>query len=91
MCIDICIYTIQGVRVFAVEWTLHILVTGSSDGRLRVWNPYVPEAALSVLPPSPAPPAAILICQRRRVIITCDADAVSFSVILSMMQKKAGE
>lgn len=73
--------TVQGVRVFAVEWTLHILVTGSSDGRLRVWNPYVPEAALVVLPPSPAPPAAILICPHRRVIITCDADAVSSSGI----------
>ncbi|XP_063861333.1 uncharacterized protein LOC135101369 isoform X1 [Scylla paramamosain] len=66
----------KGVRVFAVEWTLHILVTGSSDGRLRVWNPYVPEAALAVLPPSPAPPAAILICPLRRVIITCDADVI---------------
>ncbi|KAG0710375.1 WD repeat-containing protein on Y chromosome [Chionoecetes opilio] len=66
----------RGVRVFAVQWTLHILVTGSSDGRLRVWNPYVPEAALAVLPPSPAPPAAILICPLRRVIITCDADAI---------------
>ncbi|MPC13699.1 WD repeat-containing protein on Y chromosome [Portunus trituberculatus] len=66
----------KGVRVFAVEWTLHILVTGSSDGRLRVWNPYVPEAALAVLPPSPAPSAAILICPIRRVIITCDTDAI---------------
>ncbi|XP_042206404.1 uncharacterized protein LOC121855494 [Homarus americanus] len=67
----------QGVRVVAVEWTLHVLVTGSSDGRLRVWNPYVPEAALTALPPAPGqPPTDLLLCPRRRVIISCDADAV---------------
>lgn len=74
--------------MFAVEWALHILVTGSSDGRLRVWNPYVPEVALAVLPPSPAPPAAILICPLRRVIITCDADAVSFFISHSLSTLK---
>lgn len=77
--------------MFAVEWSLHILVTGSSDGRLRVWNPYVPEAALAVLPPSPAPPAAILICPRRRVIITCDADAVSSSLTFITMKMNMAE
>lgn len=66
------------MRVFAVEWALHLLVTGSSDGQLRVWNPYVPEAPLSVLPAAPAraPPADILIWTPRRAIVTCDADAV---------------
>nr|XP_053651690.1 uncharacterized protein LOC128701793 [Cherax quadricarinatus] len=69
----------RGVRVFAVEWSLHVLVTGSMDGRLRLWNPYVPEAALTALPPAPgrAPPADLLISPHRRVIISCDADAVS--------------
>ncbi|XP_068217098.1 uncharacterized protein [Palaemon carinicauda] len=68
----------KGVRAFATEWQLHIVVTGSSDGRLRVWNPYLPAAPLSVLPPSPnrAPPAAVLIWSQKRVIITCDADCV---------------
>ncbi|XP_045623251.1 uncharacterized protein [Procambarus clarkii] len=68
----------RGVRVMAVEWSLHVLVTGSMDGRLRVWNPYVPEAALALLPPAPgrAPPTDLLVCSRRRAIIACDADAV---------------
>ncbi|XP_066950686.1 uncharacterized protein [Macrobrachium rosenbergii] len=68
----------KGVRSFAAEWQLHIVVTGSSDGRLRVWNPYLPAAPLSVLPPSPsrAPPAAVLIWSPKRIIITCDADSV---------------
>ncbi|KAK7069304.1 hypothetical protein SK128_012744 [Halocaridina rubra] len=68
----------KGVRVFAAEWYLHVIVTGSSDGRLRVWNPYVPEAPLAVLPPSPsrAPPAAVLIWSLKRTILTCDTDAV---------------
>ncbi|KAK3889289.1 hypothetical protein Pcinc_006710 [Petrolisthes cinctipes] len=66
----------RGVRVFAVEWSLHVLVTGSSDGRVRVWNPYVPDAPLALLPPAPAPPAAITIYSPRQVIITLDTDNV---------------
>ncbi|XP_076066960.1 cilia- and flagella-associated protein 337-like [Oratosquilla oratoria] len=66
----------KGVCTFALDWGLHVLVTGSRDGSVRLWNPYVPSAPLAVLTDHDANVVHVLISASSNAVLALAADKV---------------
>ena len=63
----------------SVDWNLHVIATSNSDGRVRLWSPFVVEAPLSEIPQSlsHATPVQLVLSSVRSVLIVLHADTVS--------------
>ena len=67
----------QGVECFAYSKPLNLLVTGSSDHIVRVWNPYVTSRPVAMLTGHAVGVVDVAIHEPLSLILSYSKDAVS--------------
>ena len=73
---------IQGVQCFDLSKALNILVTGSLDHRVRVWNPYVPAKPTAVLDGHTMGIVDVILHEKLGLIISLAKDNVSYIYVI---------
>lgn len=68
--------TLQGIGCFAFEEEAHVLVTGSPDGTVRVWNPFVPARPAVVFSGHRAGVTALVLQNKGQTIYSLARDRV---------------
>nr|XP_018906219.1 PREDICTED: uncharacterized protein LOC109036455 [Bemisia tabaci] len=66
----------KGIKCFYLNHKLRILITGSSDNLVRVWNPVVPRLPICSLSGHKAPIVDVTLLQQSKTVLSLSADGI---------------